>query len=84
MSISSRTFLRDFPAYREQAERGETVVIESREGVKFVFHRIGDAPRPRRVETPLSRRITDRWDVDGPAFDAGEWGMDNRISNAAL
>jgi len=76
MSISTRKFLRDFPAYRERAERGEAVVIESREGVKFVFHRTGAAPRPRRVESPLSREITDRWDVEGPGFEAGEWTMD--------
>jgi hypothetical protein len=76
MSISTRKFLRDFPAYRERAERGETLLIESREGVKFVFHRIGDAPRPRRVDTPLSREITDRWDVEGPGFEPGEWAMD--------
>ncbi len=53
--------------FREQAEKGSTVVIESREGVKFVFHRIGAAPRPRRVETPLPREITDKWNVDSPA-----------------
>jgi len=76
MSISTRAFLRGFPACRQQAERGESVVIESREGVKFVLHRIGDTPRPRRVLTPLSREITDGSSVDGPAFDPGEWRMD--------
>ena len=75
MSVSTRKFIRDFPVFREQAEKGDTVVIESREGVKFVFHRIGAAPRPRRVETPLPSEITDKWDVDSPATIAAEWEM---------
>ena len=29
MSISPRQFVRQFPAFRERAEQGETVVIES-------------------------------------------------------
>ena len=60
MSISTRKCFRIFPVYRDRAERGGTVVIESREGVKFVFPRTGDAPRLRRAETPLSREITER------------------------
>lgn len=68
MSVSARKFLREFPVFREQAERGETVVIESREGVKFVFYRIGEAPRPRQVEAPLPREITETWDVESPAL----------------
>ena len=75
MSVSTRKFIRDFPVFREQAEKGGTVVIESREGVKFVFHRIGAAPRPRRVETPLPRRITDKWEADSPATAPDEWEM---------
>lgn len=75
MSVSTRKFLRYFPAFRERAERGETVLIESRAGVKFVFHRIGDAPRPRRVEVPLPRKITDQWDFETPAAPASEWEM---------
>ena len=75
MSVSKCKFIRDFPVFREQAEKGGTVVIESREGVKFIFHRIGAAPRPRRVETPLPREITDKWNVDSPASIPGEWEM---------
>jgi hypothetical protein len=75
MSVSTRKFLREFPAFREQAELGETVVIESREGVKFVFHRIGEAPRPRRVEAPLPREVTEKWDLESPALEAEEWEM---------
>ena len=75
MSVSTRKFIRDFPLFREQAEKGDTVVIESREGVKFVFHRIGAAPRPRQVETPLPREITDKWDADSPAIAPEEWEM---------
>jgi hypothetical protein len=75
MSVSTRKFLREFPVFREQAERGDTVVIESRDGVKFVFHRIGEAPRPRRVEAPLSREITEKWDVESPALEAEDWEM---------
>jgi hypothetical protein len=75
MSVSTRKFLREFPVFREQAERGDTVVIESREGVKFVFHRIGEVPRPRRVEMPLPREITEKWDVESPALEAEDWEM---------
>jgi hypothetical protein len=75
MSVSTRKFLREFPVFREQAERGDTVVIESRDGVKFVFHRIGEAPRPRRVEAPLSREITEKWDVESPALEVEDWEM---------
>jgi hypothetical protein len=75
MSVSTRKFLREFPAFREQAEQGQTIVIESREGVKFVFHRIGDAPRPRRVEAPLPPEITEKWDVESPALEAEDWDM---------
>lgn len=75
MSVSTRKFLREFPAFREQAERGETIVIESREGMKFVFHRIGEAPRPRRVEVPLSQEITEKWDVESPALGVEDWEM---------
>jgi hypothetical protein len=75
MGVSTRKFLRDFPAFREQAERGETILIESREGVKFVFHRIGEAPRPRRVETPLPCGITEKWNVESPALEAEDWEM---------
>jgi hypothetical protein len=75
MSVSTRRFLRDFPAFREQAERGETIMIESRKGVKFVFHRIGEAPRLRRVATPLPRGITAKWNVESPALEAEDWEM---------
>jgi len=75
MSVSTRQFLRDFPVFREQAEKGGTVVIESREGVQFAFHRIGAAPRPRQIETPLPRKITDKWDADSPAISPDEWEM---------
>lgn len=75
MSVSPRKFIRQFPAFRERAEQGEIVVIESRKGVKFVFHRIGDAPRPRRVEAPLPREITDQWEVETSAIEAKEWEM---------
>jgi hypothetical protein len=75
MSVGTRKFIRDFPLFREQAEKGGTVVIESREGVKFVFHRIGTAPRPRQVETPLRRKIADRWDADSPSSAPEEWEM---------
>ncbi len=75
MSVSTRKFIRDFPVFREQAEKGGTVLIESREGVKFVFHLMGVAPRPRRVETPLPRANTDKWDVDSSASAPEEWEM---------
>lgn len=75
MSVSTRKFLRDFPVFRRQAERGETVLIEARDGTKFVFHRVGDAPRPRQTESPLPRTVTDDWDVDGRAFSPDEWEM---------
>jgi hypothetical protein len=75
MPVSARQFLRDFPLFRRQAERGETVVIESRDGARFVFHRIGDAPKPRQVESPLPRTITDKWDVDGAALSPDDWEM---------
>lgn len=75
MSVSTRKFIRDFPMFREQAEKGGTVLIESREAVKFVFHLIGVAPRPHRVETPLPRAITEKWDVDSPASAPDEWEM---------
>ena len=75
MIMSTRNFIRNFPVFREHAENGGTVMIESREGVKFVFHRIGAAPHPRRVETALPRKITDKWDADSPATAPGEWEM---------
>lgn len=75
MSVSTRRFLREFPTFRERAEQGDIVVIESRKGVKFVFRRIGEAPRPRRVESALPKRITDRWQVDKPATAPDEWEM---------
>ena len=75
MSVSTRRFLREFPAFRERAEQGETVVIESRKGMKFGFHRIGEAPRPRRVEQPLPRKTTDNWNVDSPATNVNDWEM---------
>ncbi len=75
MSISTRKFIREFPHFRHQAEQGETVLIESRDGKKYVFHQIGDAPRPRRVVSPLPRTITDKWDVDSPGLSPDEWEM---------
>jgi hypothetical protein len=75
MTVSTRKFIRNFPEFRQQAEKGGTVVIESRDGVKFVFHRIGAAPRPRRVEKPLPREITEKWDTDSPATAPDDWKM---------
>lgn len=75
MNVSTRKFLRDFPQFRQRAERGETVVIESRDGTKFFFHRIGAAPRPRQVKEPLPQEVTDRWDPDGPGVAPDEWEM---------
>jgi hypothetical protein len=75
MPVSTRKFIREFPIFREQAEKGQKVVIESRDGMKFVFHRIGAAPRPRRVEKALPLEITDRWDTRSAAISPGEWKM---------
>jgi predicted nuclease of predicted toxin-antitoxin system len=63
--------------HEETLRRGALISVkfESREGVKFVFHRIGEAPRPRRVEMPLPREITEKWDVESPALEVEDWEM---------
>jgi hypothetical protein len=75
MPVSARLFLRGFARFKRQAEKGETVVIESRDGFKFAFKRIGEMPRPARVRKALPKEITEQWDLDTPGILSDEWEM---------
>lgn len=74
MKVSARKFVRQFSRFRERAERGEPVLVESR-GAQFLFHRIGNTSRPRKVEIPLPKSVTERWDLDRSAMEIQEWRM---------
>jgi hypothetical protein len=75
MTVSTRTFLRNFGAFRKQAERGEVVVIQTREGSKFAFQRTGAKPRPGQVQNPLPKSVTDKWHIESSGAGPEDWEM---------
>jgi hypothetical protein len=75
MKVSTRKFIREFSRFRSQARQGEPVVIEGRDGTRFLFHVIGGAAGPGRCKEALPRSVTDRWDLDSPAIEARDWSM---------
>jgi hypothetical protein len=75
MTVSTRKFLRQFALFRERAEQSESIVVQGRDGAKFMFHRVGQSAQPRRVQTPLPKAVTERWDLDAPALEPGDWEM---------
>lgn len=75
MTVSTREFLRRFPAFRRAAKSGKEIVIESRDGSKFVFHQAGSQPRPRQTQVPLPKEVTDRWQVESRGWPPEEWEM---------
>jgi hypothetical protein len=77
MTVSPRKFVRQFSRFRDQAEHGEPVVIQGRNGTKFLFHRVGQAARPRRAPKPLPASITQQWDLDTPAISPEEWQINH-------
>ena len=58
MTVSTRKFVRQLSLFRARAQHGEPVLVESRDGAKFIFHRIGASARPRRVDRPLPRSVS--------------------------
>ena len=75
MTVSTRTFLRNFRAFRKHAERGEALVIQTRKGGKFVFQRMSAKPRPRQVEKPLPLSVTGKWLIESAGAGPEEWEM---------
>ena len=75
MKATPRRFIRGFSRFRDQAQQGEPVLIEARNGAKFLFHRVGESARPWRCTEPLPPSITATWDLDRPAIAPQEWKM---------
>jgi hypothetical protein len=77
MNVSVRKFIREFPLFRDKAQRGETVLVEARGGMKFVFCAIGQLKHPAQSKTPLPQSVTAAWNVEDQALNSNDWEMND-------
>ena len=69
MKTNVRTFLREFAAFKARARRGETVMIEDREG-RFHFTAVG----ARKTLLGSGRgKLTIKGDIVGPTLKNSAW-----------
>jgi hypothetical protein len=58
VSVTVGEFIRDFPRFRAEAESGKTVLINSEDGARFIFHSLpGGASSGRTLTAPLRARL---------------------------